>query len=90
MYKIETTNKFKHSYQLAQRRGLPIEMLNTIIQRLANGEKLEAACKDHSLRGKFAGLRECHIMPNWLLIYKRDEVLTILYLVDTGTHSDLF
>lgn len=67
MYKIEVTNKFKRSYQMAQKRGLPIAKLNMIIQKLANGEPLEASCKDHPLKGKYVGYRECHIQPNWLL-----------------------
>ena len=67
-----------------------IELINQIIKKLANGEKLEEKNKDHDLHGNWEGYRECHILPDWLLVYKYIEDELILYLTRTGTHSDLF
>lgn len=90
MYDVKWTNKFKRSYKLAKKRGLDISLLRSIIEKLKNGEVLEEKYLDHELKGQLKGFRECHIQPDWLLIYLiEDEVLT-LTLVDTGTHSDLF
>lgn len=89
-YAIERTSKFKKDYKNAIKRGLDIELLNNIIMKLANGEKLPEENKDHFLIGNYKGYRECHIQPDWLLIYKVVEDKLILSLTRTGTHSDLF
>lgn len=65
-------------------------MLTEIIKKLANGEQLPEKNHDHGLSGDYAGCRECHITPDWLLIYEIDNGELILYLTRTGTHSDLF
>ena len=90
MYSIEFSNRFKRSYDLAKKRGFDMEALNSVVKNLAEGNKLEPKYKDHALIGNYEGCRECHIKPNWLLIYKIVENRCILYLLDTGTHSDIF
>lgn len=84
------TGKFKKSLKLAKKRGLNISALDEVVTMLQNDIPLDMRYCDHELKGRFAGFRECHIQPDWLLIYlKEDEYLT-LTLVDTGTHADLF
>lgn len=84
------TGKFKKSLKLAKKRGLNISALDEVVTMLQNDILLDMRYCDHELKGRFAGFRECHIQPDWLLIYlKEDEYLT-LTLVDTGTHADLF
>lgn len=87
---IVWTNQFKKDYKKAMKRNLDIDLLDDIIRRLANGEQLPNKNKDHALTGKWIGHRECHIQPNWLLIYRIENDLLILTLTRTGTHSDLF
>ena len=87
---IILTGKFKKSLKLAKKRGLNISALDEVVTMLQNDISLDMRYCDHELKGRFAGFRECHIQPDWLLIYlKEDEYLT-LTLVDTGTHADLF
>ena len=89
-YELMLTNKFKKSLKLAKKRGLDISLLENIVTKLQNNVVLDDKYRDHDLKGKYHGFRECHIQPDWLLIYlKQDNVLT-LTLVDTGTHADLF
>lgn len=90
MYKIRPTSKFQKDLKRVQKRGFDISLLTSIIKKLAAGEKLPEKNKDHQLYGNFAGCRECHITPDWLLIYELDGEDLILYLTRTGTHSDLF
>ena len=73
-----------------QKRGYDLHLLTEIIELLANGQQLPAKNRDHSLSGNFVGCRECHITPDWLLIYEITEKELFLYLTRTGTHSDLF
>ena len=72
------------------KRGLDIKLLDNIVYKLSRGEKLDKKYKDHILKGKFKGFHECHIQPDWLLIYKIQDDILILTLVDTGSHADLF
>ena len=90
MLNIVSSNRFKKDLKLAIRRGYKIELLEEVVCNLANGTPLEAKHKDHELSGDFKGLRECHITPDWLLIYQVVENELVLYLSRTGTHSDLF
>ena len=90
MYKVDFSSQFKKSYKLAQKRGLPIDRLLEVIKVLASGKDLDIKYKDHALIGKYKGFRECHILPDWLLIYKIEKNRCILYLLNTGTHADLF
>ena len=88
-YEIKHTTQFKKDYKLAKRRGLNIDLLKNVISKLSNGETLEAKYKDHPLSGDWIGHRECHIQPDWLLIYCIEDDILVLTLTRTGTHSDL-
>lgn len=90
MYAIKPTSRFQKDLKLAQKRGYNLDLLTNIIKKLAAGEELPAKNRDHALIGNYAGCRECHIAPDWLLIYERENNELILYLTRTGTHSDLF
>lgn len=89
-YEIERTPTFKKDFKLAQKQGLDLNKLKEIITLLANGEPLPPKNKDHQLKGNYKGHRECHIEPDWLLIYKIQDDMLILSLVRTGSHSKLF
>ena len=90
IYRLVLTSKFKKGLKLAKRRGLDIALLDDVVEKLLHGIALEEKNVDHELKGKFKGFRECHIQPNWLLIYLLEDEIMTLTLVDTGTHSDLF
>ena len=90
MRQIVFTSQYKRDLKLALRRKLPEEKLNEVIKLLANDQPLPAANKDHALKGEFRGFRECHIQPNWLLMYRKDDHMLQLVLMRTGTHADLF
>jgi len=89
MLKVTWTARFKKDYKLAMKRGLSINELDDVIRMLARGDELPEKYRDHLLTGNWKGHRECHIRPDWLLIYKIDDGLLILTLARTGTHSDL-
>ena len=91
-YIIEKKKKFKKNLKKCRQRGLNIELLDNVIFQLANGQQLSSKYNDHKLwnSNKYAGCRECHIEPDWLLIYKIVDNKLILTLTDTGSHSDLF
>lgn len=84
------TTQFKKDYKLAMKRNLDIGLLDNVIRILTRGEELPEKNKDHALTGNFVGFRECHIKPDWLLIYKIDSGVLVLTLARTGSHSDLF
>jgi len=84
------TSQFKKDVKLADKRGKNLEKLKAVLDLLIAGDELPAPYKDHPLRGNFAGSRDCHIEPDWLLIYTLTENDTHLRLERTGTHSDLF
>lgn len=90
MLKIKYHTKFKKDYKRILKRGYDITKLERVILLLANKQKLPPEYKDHALAGGFAHFRECHITPDWLLIYTIQEQKLILVLSRTGTHSDLF
>ena len=90
MYIVKPTVKFAKDVKRIEKRGYKIDLLTEVLKKLAAGEKLEEKHKDHPLKGIFEGCRECHITPDWLLIYKIQKDKLILYLTRTGTHSDLF
>lgn len=89
-YKIQATNRYKKGLKLMQRRGKNMELLKEAVFTLAKGNALPQKNHDHALTGTLSGYRECHIEPDWLLIYKITEEKLILSLTQTGTHSDLF
>lgn len=90
MYTVKPTTRFQRDLRLAAKRGYPIDLLTTVIKQLAAGEPLAESHRDHPLKGNYAGCRECHITPDWLLIYEIEDNALILFLTRTGTHSDLF
>ena len=90
MLKIVVSNKFKKDLVTAIKRGFDLKLLNEVVEILASGETLLPKYKDHSLIGDYDDFRECHIKPDWLLIYRIDDEELELYLFRTGTHSDLF
>lgn len=87
---IVWTTQFKKDYKLAMKRHLNIELLDDVIRALSRGETLPEKYKDHALVGDWIGHRECHIQPDWLLVYRIDDDVLVLTLARTGTHSDLF
>ena len=87
---IVWTTRFKKDYKLAMKRHLNIDLLDDIIRALSRGETLPEKNKDHELTSNWVGHRECHIQPDWLLIYRIDDDVLVLTLARTGTHSDLF
>ncbi len=89
-YEIVPSNQFRKDLKIAAKRGYDLNKIKNIIERLANGEMLEAKYRDHLLTGDYGGFRECHIQPDWLLIYQMDNGRLVLFLTRTGTHSDLF
>ena len=90
MYTVKPTIKFAKDLKHTEKRGYKIVLLTEVIKKLAAGKKLEEKYQDHPLKGNYHGCRECHITPDWLLIYKIAKAKLILYLTRTGTHSDLF
>lgn len=90
MLDIIPSNQFKRDLKLAKKRGLKIDSLRTVVNMLAEQKKLDAKYRDHSLTGEYRGFRECHIEPDWLLVYRVNEDALELFLFRTGTHSDLF
>lgn len=89
-YTVKITTQFKRDYKLAIKRGLKIELLEQIVASLADGISLPDKNKDHALGGNWSGHRECHILPDWLLVYRVENDVLVLTLTCTGTHSDLF
>ena len=89
-YIVNPTTQFKKDFKLAMKRSMKIELLEEMIAMLAMGETLPDKHKDHALTGNWVGHRECHILPDWLLIYRIEDEVLVLTLARTGTHSDLF
>ena len=89
-YQIEMSTRFKKDYKLAQKRGYNMDLLKEVVDILANGAQLPGKVLDHPLYGHYRGSRECHIEPDWLLIYRIEKEMLVLGLTRTGTHSDLF
>lgn len=89
-YIVKLTTQFKKDFKLAMKRSMKIELLEEVIAMLAMGETLPDKHKDHALTGNWVGHRECHIHPDWLLIYRIEDEVLVLTLARTGTHSDLF
>ena len=90
MLKVVTSTKFLKDLKLAKSRGLDLSLLNEVVEKLARQEKLEEKYRDHALSGIYSDFRECHVKPDWLLIYSIDNDELELFLFRNGTHSDLF
>jgi len=84
------TAKFKRDYKAVKSRGYDVRLLKEAIALLVEEQPLSPKYRDHALKGDYAGHRECHITPDWLLVYRIEQSLLILELTRTGTHSDLF
>ena len=90
MYTVRPTSRFQKDLKKIHKRGYDISRLTKVIKILASGEPLPQQYRDHPLGGNYMGCRECHIAPDWLLIYEIAADELILYLTRTGTHSDVF
>ena len=90
MLTLKTTKKYRKDRNLCKKRGLEMELLDEVIQALREQKPLDPKHRDHALTGNYSGLRECHIEPDWLLIYMVDGKNLVLTALRTGTHSDLF
>lgn len=90
MLKIRYTNRFKKDYKIIVKRGYDIKLLEEVLSILCSEQNLPQKHLDHTLIGDYAGHRECHITPDWLLIYKIERDIATLSVTRTGTHSDLF
>lgn len=89
-YEVKFTTQFKKDLKLAKKQNRDLDQLFDVISKLADGKALEASYHDHELSGQYKGTRECHIEPNWLLIYEIQKDVLVLMLYRTGTHSELF
>ena len=89
MLTIKYQTAFKKDYKRVKKRGYNISLLEEVIDQLANQEELDKKYKDHALVGQWIGFRECHIAPDWLLIYQIKEDELVLTLTRTGTHTEL-
>lgn len=90
MLEIVLSNRFKKDLKLTQKRGFDLNILNEVIDILASEDPLPEKYHDHDLIGNYSGFRECHIKPDWLLVYRVEADDLVLMLFRTGTHSDLF
>ena len=90
MLTLHTTSQFRKDYKLAKKRGYNLSLLEEVLDALLESKTLDAKYHDHPLTGNYLGFRECHILPDWLLIYAIDNDTLILTASRTGTHSDLF
>jgi mRNA interferase YafQ len=89
MRKLVTTSKFRKDAKLAKKRGLDTAKLDVVLAYLLKDEELPEKYQDHALVGAYRGHRECHIQPDWLLIYHKSNDGLVLTAVRTGSHSDL-
>ena len=90
MLKIRYSSRFKKDFKTVVKRGYDIKLLEEVLNLLIEEQTLPQKYLDHALAGNYAGHRECHITPDWLLVYKIEKDILILSLTRTGTHSDMF
>ncbi len=90
MYTVRFTTAYKKSYKLMKKRNLDISLLDDVVDKLRQGIPLDEKHQDHALTGNFKDFRECHVKPDWLLVYMIENDILTLTLVDTGSHSDIF
>lgn len=90
MYSVFVTSRFKRSLKRCKKRGLDIAEIELIITLLQREGKLSQKYNPHKLKGAYAKCWECHIQPNWLLVWQQNDTKLTLIMIDTGTHSDLF
>lgn len=89
-YEVRFTSQFKKDLKSAKKQGKDIEKLLTVVERLADGQAMEEKYRDHELTGNYKGYRECHVEPDWLLIYEIIDDVLVLMLYRAGSHSELF
>ncbi len=89
-YEVRFTTQFKKDLKLAKKQNRDIDLLFEIIDKLANDEVLEPKFRDHNLTGDYVSFRECHVEPDWLLIYRKEADILVLLLQRVGSHSELF
>ena len=89
-YDVQFTTQFKKDLKLAKKQSKSLDKLFEVIEILASGGTLDAKYRDHDLSGNYKGTRECHVEPDWLLIYERRDEVLVLMLYRLGTHSELF
>ena len=89
-YEVKFTNQFKKDVKLAKKQNKKLDKLFEVIGILAEGGELDAKYRDHDRSGNYKGTRECHIEPDWLLIYEIRDAVLVLMLYRLGTHSELF
>ena len=89
-YEVKFTNQFKKDIKLAKKQNKDLNKLFDVVNILAEGGILEAKYRDHDLYGKYKGTRECHVEPDWLLVYEIQNDILVLMLYRLGTHSELF
>ena len=89
-YEVRFTNQFKKDLKLSQKQGKDVDKLFAVVEKLANGEPLDDKYRDHTLTGDYKGCRECHIEPDWLLVYEIFDDMLVLLLNRVGCHSELF
>lgn len=90
MSNVILSNHFKKDLKIIAKRGYDLNLLDEVVNKLASRQPLPKKNRDHSLCGSYTGFRECHIQPDWLLVYRYEDNDLILFLSRTGTHSDLF
>ncbi|MEF9973897.1 MAG: type II toxin-antitoxin system YafQ family toxin [Clostridia bacterium] len=90
MMTLETTLQFRRDYKREKKRGRDLSLLGAALDALLSGKPLDVRFRDHALTGNMAKYRECHIQPDWLLIYRKEQDRLVLVAHRTGTHADLF
>ena len=88
-YELIIASSFKRDYKKILKRKYDVTLLDDVVNKLQNGEELPEKNHDHALSGEWKGYRECHILPDWLLVYKISDEQLVLSLTRTGSHSDL-
>lgn len=90
MIDVVLSNQFKKDLKLMSKRGFNLDLLDEVVNKLASRIELDEKYHDHALSGNYTSFRECHIKPDWLLVYRIENDELYLLLFRTGTHSDLF
>ncbi|MCD8225341.1 MAG: type II toxin-antitoxin system YafQ family toxin [Clostridiales bacterium] len=89
-YEVKFTTQFKKDLKLAKKQNKDLDKLFEIVDQIANDLPLDSKYRDHDLTGNYVSYRECHVEPDWLLIYKKDDIALVLLLYRLGSHSELF
>ncbi|MBQ7573362.1 MAG: type II toxin-antitoxin system YafQ family toxin [Clostridia bacterium] len=90
MLKVRYSARFKKDFKIIVKRGYDVKLFEKVLALLRDEKTLPQVYNDHALKGEYIGHRECHITPDWLLIYKKEQDMITLSLTRTGSHSDLF